>query len=439
VGATVVIGLAVPLLFALGPVLHAARITVQQALHDDPGPRGFGARDGDRWLTRLPWLPRPLLLSLRATFARRGRLALTVGTLAVGGAVFMSALNVASAWTRDIDAEFARRRYDLTVVLAEAWPVAALDQALAGVPGVVRAEYWPGASPYLIGASGVPGRSVSLVGPTPGSTLLDPRLVAGRWLRADDPSGAVINGAVLTRNPGLALGDTVRVRLRGRTVGFPIVGIVRELAPMPVVYAASSAVLEATGQSGEQSRLIRVVSRDHDDAGQRAVARDLERAFESSGIEVRALHRTLDQRQGIVDHLVIIKAILTMASLVVVFVGAIALAGTLTLSVVQRTREIGILGAIGASPGSIARHVWAEGVLIGLLSWGVAVLLAAPLSWALEVATGSIFFKTPLDFHMSPAAAGVWLALVVVLATLSSFYPARRAARLTVREAMSHT
>jgi putative ABC transport system permease protein len=68
----------------------------------------------------------------------------------------------------------------------------------------------------------------------------------------------------------------------------------------------------------------------------------------------------------------------------------------------------------------------------------VAVLLAVPISWALETAAGRIFFRAPLDFTMSAPAAGAWLALVIVLATLGSVYPARRAARLPVREALNH-
>jgi putative ABC transport system permease protein len=61
------------------------------------------------------------------------------------------------------------------------------------------------------------------------------------------------------------------------------------------------------------------------------------------------------------------------------------------------------------------------------------------LSAALEAACGQIFFKVPLDVYASPSVAGLWLVLVVVLASLSSVYPARRAARLSVREALSHT
>ena len=436
--AVVVVGLLLPLLVALGPVLRASRITVQQALNDDLGPRPFGSRRLERWLSRATWLPRLMMLSLRTTFLRRGRLALTVGTLAVGGAVFMSALNVSGAWNHAVNRDFEVRRYDLTVMLSRPYPIVSLDPLFAAVPGVARAEYWPGASPNLIGDGGITGGPVTLLGPNPASPLLKLPLIAGRWLRPDDPGGAVINQAVVKRNPALRVGGAVELRLDQRTVSFPIVGIVRELTPAPIVYASTAAVLEATGQLGDDARTIRVVTDRHDDATQRAVARGLEQALRGGEVEVAGIIRMLDMRKSILDHLVIVMAILTMASVIVVFVGALGLTSTLTLGVVQRTREIGILGAIGATPGTIARQIWFEAVLIGVLSWILAVALAAPVSFLLESVTGRMFFQAPLEFFVSAGAAGIWLVLVVVLASVSSLYPAGRAARLTVREALAY-
>ena len=135
----------------------------------------------------------------------------------------------------------------------------------------------------------------------------------------------------------------------------------------------------------------------------------------------------------------IILGILTLASLVVVFVGAIGLTTTLTLSVIQRTRELGVMSALGATPTTLALQVWVEAMLVAGCSWLVALALTLPMSAALEATCGRIFFKFPLDPYVSPRAAGLWLLLVLVLASLSSFYPARRAARLSVREALSHT
>ena len=268
------------------------------------------------------------------------------------------------------------------------------------------------------------------------NSIFKPPLIR-RVIRFQLNRNLVINRAVMALNPQLGLGGEVGLRMNGQTMRLPIVGVAKELAPMPAVYALPANVLRLSRRDPGLVRMVRVITKRHDLAGQQAAARGLERAFERRGIEVSALQEMLDVRKSILDHLVIIMAVLTFAATIVVFVGALGLTSTLALNVLQRTREIGILGAIGARPGTLARQVWAEALLIGLLSWVAGMILAVPISWALETACGQIFFKTPLDFYLSPQAALLWLALVVLLASLSSLMPARRAARLTVREALS--
>jgi putative ABC transport system permease protein len=423
-------GLGVPLAFSLGPVMRAARITVREALSDDAAAAGDGRVLGAGW-------PRPLAYSLRATLGRRGRFAVTVTMLALGGAAFLSALNVADAWVRAVDADFARRRYDLGVGLASSQPIARVDSILARVEGVERVEYWSTARPYLVDSEGVAGGVVTMIGLPPDTRLLDLALLAGRWLEPSDAEGAVVNQALATWHGALAVGDTVRVRLAGETLAFPVRGIVRELAPMPTIYVPRTSLLAAAKLSPERTRGFQIVTGRHDDAGQRGAARRVEAAFRDAGIEVTGVLRMEDQKKGILDHLVIILSILTLASSVVVVVGVLGLTSALALGVVQRTREFGVLSAIGATPGAVARIVWLEGLALGLAGWLGAVVLALPVTWALETIVGSIFFKAPLEFRVSPLAAAAWLGVALALASLASLAPARRAARLTAREAMS--
>ena len=435
--AQAIAGLLVPLAMALMPLWRASRITVREALADE-GSRAYGVRLFERWLASWRALPRPFALSLRTTFQRPGRLALAVLTLAIGGAAFIAALDVADGWNGAVRRDFDRRRYDLTLQLVDPVPIAALDTVLRAVPDVARAEYWGGTSGYIIGRAGVATNTVALVGPDPGSTLLALKLDAGRWLRPGDSSAAVINQAVIRENSALRVGGAVSLRLKGRTLTLPIVGVVHELSPMAVVYAPRAAVLAASGGDGTRTRLARLVTRRRDLTGERDAARAVEAAMAREGFEVAGLQRMTDAQQGILDHLVIIQSMLLFATVVVVLVGVLALASTLALSVVQRTREIGILGAIGARPRTIASHVWAEAMLMGCMSWLVANLLAVPLAWLLESATGRIFFGVPLDFSISFRPSLVWLGLVLVLATVCSLQPAWRASRLTIREALAH-
>ncbi len=434
----IAVGLGVPLLAALGPVAQASRLTIHQALSGDGGRRPFGALRTDRWLARAGWLPRPLALSLRSTLHDRGRLALTVGTLAFGGALFLSALNVSGSWARALAGDAAARRYDVAVQLSAPQPTARVAGLVAALPGVERVECWSESAAYLVGAGGVAAARVNLIGPDPGTALLALPLLAGRWLAPRDRGAVVINQALLASGHGLQLGGQVVLRVGGHDVAWPIVGVIKELNPLPTAYAPAQAVLGASGQVPGTTRGMRVVTRRHEPAAQRSVQRGIERALAGAGIGVLDVQRLADRRQALADHLVILESALLLAAGLVVLVGGLGLATTLSITVAERTREIGILGALGATPRLVARCVVLESLALGALSWCAAVAAAVPVTLALDAAAGEMFIRTPLDLYLSPRAAGGWLLLVLALSSLSSFYPAWRAARLPVREALAH-
>jgi putative ABC transport system permease protein len=433
----IAIGLGLPLLAALGPVVQASRRTVHQALTQDYGHRPFGARRLDAALARIGWLPRPLRLPLRTTFERRGRLALTVGMLAAGGAAFIAALNVDQAWKRVIADDFGGRRYDVMVRLAHPQPIAALAPIVASVPDVVRAEYWAAGAARLIGAVGEDD-SVAVLAPDPGSTLLELPLIRGRWLRADDRGVAVVSQTTMARAPALRIGGPIRLGIGGREVTWTLVGVVREMGGSPLVYGPRADLLAASGNPGTAVRGVRVVTRRHDPASQTRAAGALERAFERAGMAVNGITPMIVNRRAIEDHLVIIVAALVLGASLVVLVGGLGLASTLALAVVERTREIGVLGAIGAGPRQLGRMIVFEAVVIGVLSWLVAILGSVPATLAIASATGRMFIRTPLAMTMSPFAIATWLVLVVALSAFVGLHPARRAARLEVREALAH-
>jgi putative ABC transport system permease protein len=116
-------------------------------------------------------------------------------------------------------------------------------------------------------------------------------------------------------------------------------------------------------------------------------------------------------------------------------VGSIALSGVLSLSVRERTREIGVMRAIGASSRSIAGLFIGEGLLLGLLSWLIALPLSIPAGYAMTQAMGAAL-GGELVFHYTPTGALYWLAIITVLAIAASWLPAHGATRVSVRESL---
>ena len=119
-------------------------------------------------------------------------------------------------------------------------------------------------------------------------------------------------------------------------------------------------------------------------------------------------------------------------------VGALGLMGTMSTNVLERTREIGVMRAIGASDLAILRIVIVEGVLIGLISWVAGALLAYPVGLALTKTVGAVLFDIAPAFSFSASGVFTWLGIVIALAGFASFLPAWNASRLTVREVLAY-
>jgi putative ABC transport system permease protein len=181
-----------------------------------------------------------------------------------------------------------------------------------------------------------------------------------------------------------------------------------------------------------------VVSDVHDAATQSQLALALEERFERLGYQVNWTQTSHTERaQAEAQFNVLVMFLLIMAVLLAI-VGAIGLMGTMSLNVLERTREIGVMRAIGASDGAVLQIVIVEGILIGTLSWLIGALLALPLSRALSNMVGQAIMEANLSYTFSIQGVWLWLALVVVLSALASFVPARNASRVTVRDVLAY-
>ncbi|GAA2378912.1 hypothetical protein GCM10010404_39030 [Nonomuraea africana] len=147
---------------------------------------------------------------------------------------------------------------------------------------------------------------------------------------------------------------------------------------------------------------------------------------------------TAELRAAVDGHIYILIAALIALAALMAAVGILGLAAATGTSVVERTREFAVMQAIGATPRTLINIVLGENVFIGLLSWVLAALLAIPLSLVVGQLLGDLAFKTPLPLTISPTALGIWALAAVAGSALAGLAPARRASRLTIREALAY-
>lgn len=172
------------------------------------------------------------------------------------------------------------------------------------------------------------------------------------------------------------------------------------------------------------------------DAGQGAD--DLEVALLNAGLPLGSVQTNADirgQTRSLFDLLV--GTLLAVAALLGI-VAVVGVTGAMMLSVLERTREIGVLRTIGASSGAIQRGLLTEGLTVGMLGWILGTLFGVPIAWVLGQAIGNAFLFTPLPFTFSWLAVGIWLVATLLIGTIGAIRPARVASRLTIREILTY-
>ena len=445
----VLAALAAPVLAGLLPVLRGAALSVREAIATYGVGADFGPGPFDRLVDRFGerFLPTAYAAALGNLFRRKSRLALTVLVLTTAGVAFLVVMALVSSMLLTVDNDTARRAYAVRVGFTASQSADRVRTVLEGVPGLERSELWLSSNATLLRAgerlADSAGLGAQLVGLPLDSDMYRPLLTAGRWLRPGDARVLVISQDTASQN-GLALGDTVTLDL-GPAGGeaWEIVGTYQVIFgggfATEELYAPLDAVRAALGTDAAVTRVLVRTTDDGLEAAQAAADRLRER-FEADGLKVDLYTSavTLEERAFTLNQFSPVVSTLLGLAMLLASVGGIGLASALSLSVMERTREIGVLRAIGARSATLLSLFLMEGVLQSLLSWVLAVPIAYLLAQPLARQLGQTMLEVNLDYAFNGWAVLLWLGVTVLIGALAALGPARAAARISVRESLAY-
>jgi putative ABC transport system permease protein len=430
-------GLLVPLLAATYPILKGTRITVREALRDyGTNKQQFGGSELDKWVGRIKGA-RPLLLSTRNTIRCKGRLILTVATLAVGGAILIVSLNVKSSLNNTREQAMTSLNYDLQYFFSKPYPENEVIQAVMDIPGVTKFEMLAGGMSSMIYKDGTENNAFQFAAIPDNMETLNLPVLQGRFIKSGDTNAIVLNHTFLDNEPHLGVGDTVTIKINGRNTDWVIVGIVKEVGSYAKVYVNASYYQEVFSQQGFV-RAVNIVTGEHDIKTHNAVPILVEEALQDADIDVMLSSSFSDTREIFVNHLAIIAGFLVAASVLVIIVGVMGLVSAMSMNVMERIREIGVMRSCGALSKDIQHIVIFEGVFMGSISWIISVVTSVPLSFAVGDMFGGIFLQTPLDNVLSPLGYGLWLIIVTVITALVGFGVTLKVLEMPVNEILSY-
>ncbi len=445
------LALGLPLLAVALPILRAVRMSARQAIHDAGvvPPSGAG-----RWRARLLRVPgqRQWTLALRNSFRRPWRLAVMLLAMGSGGALLLTTHSNYESLMRVIDHSLAQQGHDLELVLRRPAPAAVLEAIAGGQAGVVVAEAWRRAD-VVVGAvegggesegegegkregkregKGEGTRAPLLVYPT-SSRLFQLRVVEGRLPTDAARNEVLVSRALADRLPQFHVGQTWTLRSQGRVTRVQLVGLVEEIAQARLY--APGATFDAVTGLGDAANLVRIKAQDGFVLA--ALGRTLDQAFLQAH-HTPAQITTRDQvRDSLDEHFKVVGDFIRMVALATALVGAIWLAASSSLNVQERTREIGVLRTLGATPRTIATVFIAEGAAVAVLSALIAIALSLLLTSVLNgaAARSLLHVSVPLRFSTQGLAILAAGLVVVVLAVALSV---QRVLRLSAREALAY-
>jgi putative ABC transport system permease protein len=436
-----------PLLAGLPPILKGAAITVRQAIAS----YGLGDEYRSGRLDQIiesvgaRLLPSHYATALGNMFRHKGRLILTQLVLIVAGASFLMVMSLNSSLDLTLDNYFGRLHYDSRIFFTNMERGDRIIPLAKSVPGVeeVELDYGQQANLFLEGQQVKDaGLSTDIRGIRAGSDIYEPLIVAGRWLSAQDAGHVLVIPRDTSEKYNIHVGNMITLNLGvyGRE-DWQVIGVYEPVfvggfsssnlyAPMETLYQISKKYNRASQ--------IMVSTTAHDEASITAITKSLKDTFERHSLKVEASTTQLEARATNQWQFGLVTSMLLALSIIVAIVGGIALMGALSIGVIERTKEIGVLRAIGARSRTILGIFVMEGLLQGLTSWLIAIPLSILISPIAASQLGHLMFGATLDYQYNWTAVFIWLGIVVGISILASIFPARGATQISVRDSLAY-
>jgi putative ABC transport system permease protein len=430
------LGLSAPLAAALVPVVNGARISAHQAISS----YGLGGRFGrgilDRVISHIRSLPRPVALSLRNTFRRKARVALTLLSLTIGGVMFIMVMSTGASFRNTITVLIKDFGFDILVGFDRLHRVERVTEIAESIPGVTRAEVW---DIWMANLEKKNGEEIQgqLWGVPDNSELFTPRIVNGRTLRPEDGYAILLNHKIAV-DENIEIGDTVELTVDGRELEWTVVGTILNINNDQrdnfVPYDTLAGEVGNTNRTG----FLLLQTGPHDAASHERMIEDLRNAYTAHRINTDQFLSASEFQEQIGSQFDPIVSLMLIMAILAAVVGGMGLMSTMSINVVERGREIGVMRSIGATSLAIAGIFVGEGMLVGALSWLFAVPVSYPGARAFSDAIGQGIVEMPLNFKYPVNGLVLWLAIVLVISAIASLLPALRAARVSVRESLAY-
>lgn len=431
-GLYALLGIGIPIIASSIPVIKAMKMTVIDSIQYV----GQSTKLNNRLLINN-WLSCSMSLSLRNTFRKPIRLILTICALGLGGALLMTAVNIYTSLIYTVDKSLAARKYNIEIGLLKPVSSQKIIKNIEEIEGVKKAEAWGMVlanikfknikSEQVISSSRYP-----LLSPPNNTEFFNYKIVQGNSLKSSE-KGIIINRTLQDNENNLEVGSEITLIFAGKKIPVKIIGLTEEIGE-PVIYTNSLTFKSLTGIS-DKAGAIRIRA---DENKQLEISTKLEQTIVDSGGFPVLMMTNQSLRKAMTDHFMIILVLLSLLSFSAIIIGGLGLATSMGLNVLERTREIGIIRAIGATPFKVIKIIMTEGLALMICSVFLAIIFSLPVSKAISIIVGKHGLHSYLTLLISLKAILGWIIIALVITFIACIIPSIKAIKLSVKDVIAY-
>lgn len=424
------LSLLVPIVIAFFPIRRGVSISVKDAINY----YGVSTDEQSVRLPELKSLSRPVLLSLRNALRRKRRFFLNVAILSIAGAMFVSVVTAMISTQATLSKNLDSWDFDFHFLTNTIYEDEKLTEIMANIPNVTGYENWRSSNGMLLHDNGEIAGSYPILSPPNGSAMIEPEILDGRWIANGDTNQIVVSHKFFISEPDYKIGDTFTMQIGSQVQDFIIVGSMKD-------FGTTTVYLSENGyrQYIPTEHRLGNIKLKLDTAGRRkTVYKATEAALKEQGVLILQSQSKADLNSIASGHYAVTLQTFLFIICMLVTVSGFGLAATMNVQTSERTKEIGIMKAMGAAKKQIAKIVTSESILIALISWIVSVLLGIPLGILGVYVFGNIILETPLQFSVVSLFASyvIWLVLTIAVGYFASRACAKRAANMSVKDSL---
>ncbi|WP_161975207.1 ABC transporter permease [Tengunoibacter tsumagoiensis] len=425
---SLLVGMGVPWLAAILPLWTGTRITVRQAIST----YGVSSASRPSWSGQhMTWVPQTTWLGIRGLVRKPGRLLLTLLALTLSGAMFLAVQTTTTSIDGTMQEVFGT--YDGDIFLnVQTTSYAKLLPLLQSESNIQRIERTNG---DLIRVS---GGQANLVGLQADTQIYHVKLLEGRWLSQSDKQALVITDN-FAQKAHVKVGDMLAISDGVNQAKWRIVGEVHDinqgLGMLGTVFTRVEDVNALRGLPTDLTTGVMIRTQDRSEVAVNRLAGHIDEHLGNAGLAPNILTQQqnirMDQAQ-----FQIIYGLFYAVAVIVALVGILGLFNTLSTSVLERRREIGILRSMGATSWHVGGIFWLEALTLALISWGIGVIIGVPCAYGFVTFISGVLI--PIGFTFQPFSFLVMLIVILIIATLASFTPVMHASRMKIVETLRY-